>query len=306
MKNMISVVIPTFNRPDLIEAIAKSLINQTYPKEFYEVLIIDSSLDDRTENVVKSLQKKFGGNLKCIKKEGSAAEARNFGFKIAKGNIIASTDDDCIATKLWLEEINDFFIKNEDIIGAEGKTICDEDKITPFTKQVINKTGNCFQTCNLAFKKSVLDKTKGIDETYPFACLEDHDLVAHSMQYGRVKFNEKMVINHPPRGSNLEKLNFLISPLDVWKECAKEFKRYQGYFLGFNKLYRKFPDYHRKYIGKHPYWVILKISTIQPVKEVIMHRKYFYKNLKKFPTYLFSRLYLRYVMYKGLIKHHFF
>jgi glycosyltransferase involved in cell wall biosynthesis len=303
---MISVVIPTFNRADLVETVVKSLINQTYPKDSYEILVIDSSLDNKTQNVVEKLQKNFSGTIKCVKKEGSAAEARNFGFKMAKGDIIASTDDDCVATETWLEEMNDFFVKNEGIVGIEGKTICDESKITPFTKQVVNKTGDCFQTCNLAFKKSVLDKTKGIDEDYPFACLEDHDLVAHGKEYGVVKFNEKMVMDHPPRSSNLEGLNFITSPIKVIRECGKEFKRYQGYFLGFNRLYKKFPDYHKKYLGRHPYWLVFKISTSQPIKEIFMHRKYFYKHLNNFSTYVFSRYYLRYMMWKGLIRHHLF
>ena len=49
---LISVIIPTFNRPDCIQRAINSVINQTYRN--WELIIIDSSLTDVTQKVLKS------------------------------------------------------------------------------------------------------------------------------------------------------------------------------------------------------------------------------------------------------------
>lgn len=90
---MVSVVIPTHNRADLIERAVKSVLNQTY-KEF-EIIIVSDGSTDNTDEVVERL-KNVDGRIRYISyspgKGGNAA--RNTGIKEANYEYIAFLDDD--------------------------------------------------------------------------------------------------------------------------------------------------------------------------------------------------------------------
>jgi len=53
MNHKVSIIIPTYKRPDLIKRAIRSILNQTY--QDFEIVIIDDSPDDETEKVVKNL-----------------------------------------------------------------------------------------------------------------------------------------------------------------------------------------------------------------------------------------------------------
>jgi len=86
-----SVVIPTFNRPELLERAVNSVLNQSF-KDF-EIIVVDDGSARSAMPVVKA----FGDNrIKYIRRDenGSAAAARNTGIRIARGVFIFFLDDD--------------------------------------------------------------------------------------------------------------------------------------------------------------------------------------------------------------------
>ncbi len=93
----VSVVIPTYNREQLIARSVKSVLSQTYQN--FEIIIVDDASTDNTKKVVNSLN---DGRIKYVrhdKNKGEAA-ARNTGIKLARGEYIASHDSD----DEWLPE----------------------------------------------------------------------------------------------------------------------------------------------------------------------------------------------------------
>jgi len=102
-ENFISVVIPTYNRRDLLELVLSSLDNQTYPADSYEIIVSDSNSTDGTPEMIKSLSLKPGLKYLSEDKRGRAW-ARNYGIKNAVGDIILFTDADIIASPDLLEE----------------------------------------------------------------------------------------------------------------------------------------------------------------------------------------------------------
>lgn len=105
MSILISVVVCTYNRCDLLEQVMHTLISQTYQKELHEIIIIDNNSKDDTPNVSSQLIKNnLGTNIRYIleTKQG-LSHARNRGWKEAKGEYIAYIDDDCKAPEQWLE-----------------------------------------------------------------------------------------------------------------------------------------------------------------------------------------------------------
>lgn len=114
-----SIIVPTFDRLKLLDNCIRSLLSQDYPKNKYEVIIIDDGSTDNTANIVESFKKKHS-NVRYYKiKNSGPAIARNLGLKKAKGNFIAFTDDDCTVEKEWLRKIEIAFNKsNADAVGG--------------------------------------------------------------------------------------------------------------------------------------------------------------------------------------------
>lgn len=95
MKELVTVVIPTYNRAKYIEETIKSVIGQKYPN--IEIIVIDDGSTDNTEQVVS----KYRSQLTYIHQENSERGAsRNHGLRLAKGKFIAFLDSD----DLWLPD----------------------------------------------------------------------------------------------------------------------------------------------------------------------------------------------------------
>lgn len=90
-KPLVSVIVPTYNRPDLLAVCLESINKQTY--DHVEVILINDAGCDVGEIVKKANIK---GNIKCIRhnvNKGLAA-SRNTGIRLATGKYIAYLDDD--------------------------------------------------------------------------------------------------------------------------------------------------------------------------------------------------------------------
>ena len=94
---LISIIIPTYNRATLLYRSVNSVINQIYPN--WELIIIDDASKDNTESVVESFQDKRIKYVKLNKNKG-VSNARNIGLEIAKGEFLAFLDSD----DEWLPE----------------------------------------------------------------------------------------------------------------------------------------------------------------------------------------------------------
>ena len=95
----VSIIIPVFNDEKGLEKCLDALEHQTFPKDCYEVIVIDnaSTVD------LKSLVVRFEQAHYCYEGEPGSYAARNKGLSVATGDIIAFTDSDCIPAPNWLE-----------------------------------------------------------------------------------------------------------------------------------------------------------------------------------------------------------
>ena len=104
-KVKVSVIVPTYNRKNLLEYTLKSFINQTMNKNDYEVIVCDDGSNDNTFELVKNYIDKI--NIKyCFHKHDGfrAALTRNTGINIAKGEICVFIDSGMVACEKFLEE----------------------------------------------------------------------------------------------------------------------------------------------------------------------------------------------------------
>lgn len=131
----VSIVVIAYNKEKGIELTLKSLLNQSYPKNRYEIIIVDDCSKDKTTEIVK----KFPVRLIKHKINLGRAQARNTGLKYAKGEIYVSFDGDCIADRNWLKEIIKVYQIKENIGGVSGLIKVNDD--SNLTESFINESG---------------------------------------------------------------------------------------------------------------------------------------------------------------------
>jgi len=124
----VSVIIPTKNSEKTLGECLKSLRNQTYPKNKYEIIIIDDHSTDKTVSIAKKYK------TKIITSHGPPGRQRNKGISKANGKIIGLIDSDCIAKKNWISEGVKYFISDEiAVVGGPNLT----PKNDPFISQCV-------------------------------------------------------------------------------------------------------------------------------------------------------------------------
>ncbi|EEI91615.1 glycosyltransferase, group 2 family protein [Sphingobacterium spiritivorum ATCC 33300] len=107
----VSVLIAARNEEQVIERTINCLLNQDYPKELLEIIVIDDHSTDRTAEIVrlyavkgvKLLQMNESDKLNSYKKK-----AISNAIDIAQGEIIVTTDADCRMGRHWLSTVVGF------------------------------------------------------------------------------------------------------------------------------------------------------------------------------------------------------
>lgn len=94
----VSVIIPAYNRADLIEETIESVLNQTY--DDFEIIIVDDGSTDSTSEVVR----RFNGPIRYLYQGNRGRScARNKGFEISSGDYICFLDSDDVLNPRMLE-----------------------------------------------------------------------------------------------------------------------------------------------------------------------------------------------------------
>ncbi len=103
---LFSIIIPSYNRSDEIVDLLNSIDNQNFPKDKFEVLIVDDGSVDNTEEIVNTFINKTEWQLKLYKRNHEGpGPARNYGMSQAEGEYFLFIDSDCIADKDWLKNL---------------------------------------------------------------------------------------------------------------------------------------------------------------------------------------------------------
>ncbi|HHI87545.1 MAG TPA: glycosyltransferase [Candidatus Cloacimonetes bacterium] len=110
----VSVVVAAYNEENTIGQLLTCLINQDYPQDMYELIIVDDDSSDRTREIIKEFQEK-APNLKLLHANqvrnirSRKKNALSLGVKESKGEIILTTDADCIVGYQWISGMTRYF-----------------------------------------------------------------------------------------------------------------------------------------------------------------------------------------------------
>ena len=124
-KDNISIVVPTYNRPNHLRMLLQSIDRlTTFPKE---VIIINDCSNDPTKQFLDEWMEKEDQYSRIVYhspiNQGPSA-ARNIGIQIASADLIAFTDDDCLLSKNWIHIIeNSKYWKDKKIAGIGGRVL---------------------------------------------------------------------------------------------------------------------------------------------------------------------------------------
>jgi len=104
----ISAIICTLNRASYLAKAMQSLVNQTYPKKYYEIIVVDNGSTDNTREVVEQFSQL--ATIRYIYEPiKGLSQARNTGWQAASGKYVAYLDDDAIACPRWLRKMMEAF-----------------------------------------------------------------------------------------------------------------------------------------------------------------------------------------------------
>lgn len=121
--NKISVIIAARNEEKHLPNLLDSLISQNYPKENYEIIVVDDRSEDKTATIVKKYQIQSSNIIllqviteskQLLGKKG----ALDKGIRAAKYDLLAFTDADCVPTRNWLTQINKHFTNDTDVVAG--------------------------------------------------------------------------------------------------------------------------------------------------------------------------------------------
>jgi glycosyltransferase involved in cell wall biosynthesis len=135
----ISIILATANGRDVLFECLESLLNQTYPLDKIELIIVDDNNDQRLAQSLKESECNKFLALKYIPlyHKGSAV-ARNTGIKNATSEILAFINDDCVADSDWVKLISETHRFNPDKPVVGGLTYVSECENTSLVSQFLD------------------------------------------------------------------------------------------------------------------------------------------------------------------------
>lgn len=202
MEVAVSVIIPTYNRGEVLRACLEALSKQKY-NDTWEVIVVDDGGATDLNPLIYDFQDSL--NVQLIKQKNQGpAKARNYAASIANGKYLAFLDDDCLPNSNWLEQL---IVKADKSIMIGGKTINQLKKnnyseasqfLVSFLIDIWNNTPWWFFTSNnFLVTKSDFEKVGGFDENYSTSAGEDRAFCAKWLHMGlSMELNETAIIQH--------------------------------------------------------------------------------------------------------------
>jgi glycosyltransferase involved in cell wall biosynthesis len=205
-----SIIVPTYNRPAQLTHCLQSLARLGYPRERFEVIVVDDGSKSPIETVVSSFTNRLSVTLITQPHSGPAA-ARNNGAKRARGDFLAFTDDDCSPAPNWLKAFATRFNETpETMIGGRTANLLSNnfysmasDLFIQYLYSYYNTNpehAKFFASNNLALSSERFKAIGGFNLLFPLAAGEDREFCERWLRHGfRMTYAPEALIFHAHR-----------------------------------------------------------------------------------------------------------
>jgi GT2 family glycosyltransferase len=190
----ISVVIPTYRRPELLRACLGALRNQDLAVERFQVVVVNDASGDETPDVLAKASSDWP-QMTAINQPANRgpATARNAGVAASRAPLVLFIDDDIVASPSLLSQHLRFHEAGDPSVGMVGRVewlpsievtsfmrwLDSTDlqfKFASMTEGPVENPWEAFYTCNLSIPTQLLRDAGGFDERFPYPAFEDTDL----------------------------------------------------------------------------------------------------------------------------------
>lgn len=264
---MVSIVIPTYNRADMLFECLNSILYQSYNN--FEILVVDDGSNDHTELIVSKLKDDRILYFK-LDKLGNISYLRNYGLEHSSGEIIAFCDDDDVwlPDKLevqlpYLKQF-DFICSNAELVGAENQKLGRKYFSDSFGSFIL--TTKHLLTKNYVIASSVV-LNKGIIPKMPFdisrykSTAEDYDLwIKLSLKYQLFFLNEPLIKYRVHANLTFDRINLpkiYMNSIDIIKKymgmVPKDERKYASYGICKNRI-----EYIKLVLHLNRFWEAIK------------------------------------------------
>lgn len=196
----ISVVVPTYERPDALRRCVRALRLQDYPRDRYEVIVVD---DGSTTDLTRAVHgtshgAQTNGQAQSVtllrQANAGPAAARNRGAANAQGSYLAFTDDDCAPARGWLQGLSRALsARPRAVVGGRTINAFPANPYAEATQLLITYLSahsaeqgmpSFFATNNLALSTDDFHAVGGFDTRFPLAAGEDRDFCDRCQLHG--------------------------------------------------------------------------------------------------------------------------
>jgi GT2 family glycosyltransferase len=244
----ISVVVPTYRRPDLLERCLGALLRQTLPARDYEIVVCDDGPSEAARDVVRRLSAGVGGptvRYVPVTDTQGPAGARNAGWRQARADIIAFTDDDTVPDPAWLAA--GLAALAPEVDALSGRIVMPlPDNPTDYELDASRLQDAEFATANVFVRRHALEAVGGFDPRFTLAWREDSDLHFSLLEHGfRIVRAPQAIVVHPVRPAPFG------AGIGMQRKIVFD-----------TLLYKKHPRLYRERIRPHPPWFYLSVTAL--------------------------------------------
>lgn len=229
----VSIVVPTYRRPHLLDRCLTALCAQDLGADAYEIVVADDGNDARTRQLVAARAHASGDRptiryVAVTERHGPAA-ARNAGSWAARAEVIAFTDDDCVPEPDWLR--SGLAALDTHTTAVWGRIVVPlPPDPTDYERDAAGLQSAGFVTANCFCRRAALIDIGGLDEAFTAAWREDSDLYFTLLEHGyAVAAAPQAVVVHPVRpagwGASLRQQRKILFDALLYKKHRALYRR---------------------------------------------------------------------------------
>jgi len=163
------MIVPTYNRAIPLADTLADLIAQDYPTEKLELVVVDNSSSDNTEEVVSACRRHARFPVSFYRKENRGpAASRNLAIRRSSGEILAFTDSDCRLASDWVRRGVQHMTGNVGLVAGPVRPRNNPDRIPGFFHHQIDhaREDAIFATANVFYRRDIVERLGGFNESY--------------------------------------------------------------------------------------------------------------------------------------------